>query len=279
MSKFKVELTSEQVVGLSAIATSIIIGDYKKLDELRDMALSIAKATLSAESLSPEFAVIKKSQCSEVATEIAMEDEQSSYIPEVNVKADEYQQNEFVPSTFFNTYNSAVEQHNGNGIINLANECIRFGFGKQGQVAIQFWADYPGEVKNPDSEFYINAQDIVCISRCIDKITQTLFFDRDVKNALPDTIWQRTLPYCKKVSVFESKVKVFIESSKKTRFQVSEVGYEIEVNTDITGTGRPATSSAIISLTKRKDGDITIPFFTSQQIILFNEFLKYHLNS
>lgn len=282
MSKFRVEFTDKQISAISSMVTAAVIEDYDKLKEFKDTYASIIEAILSAEKISDKYVIKRQIEKEEsVVTGDMLADNNET--AEDRVEQDDSEaviapvENNFLPEEFFSTYNSAVEQHNTGAIINNGDECLRYGFGKQGQVAIQFWAKYPGEIKNPDFEFYINNRDAVQVSNCISEIVEVLFSNNDKYKDRENAIKRKLLPYCKRIVCDKFETKIFIESFRKSPFQLGERGYEISIDTHALNGTSVLNLSAIMTLTKKDGNDISIPFLTKQQIILFDEFLKHHL--
>lgn len=116
-------------------------------------------------------------------------------------------------------------------------ENLRFIYGKQGQVGIESW-NYYDEGKKPDTVIFINNSDARVLLDIINKTTLDFNYNR-----------------YKSLNVAE-------EINDK---------YEFRLTNDVHG-----TTAILCKKTKTGNTDV-IKFYNERQVILFYEFLKYHV--
>lgn len=220
MNKFTIELTSSQIVSLSAILTSTVIGNYDKLPLLKTDAAAIS-SSLGKAVLIEECANDTENNNNAIKEMIENRDIKKSYIPD----------------EFYDTYNVYAEDKNDTFLIE-EDENLRFIFGKQGQIGIEYW-DYYDDGKKPDIIIFIKNSDA-----------------EDLLNALDEIIEDLDSPKKK------PRKNIIRNINDKYQLVIAFNGYNIVMN--------------LYKRKDENDFD-TIHFHNYKQIKLFNEFLKYHL--
>lgn len=116
-------------------------------------------------------------------------------------------------------------------------ENLRFIYGKQGQIGIESW-NYYDEGKKPDTVIFINNSDARALLDIINKTTLDFNYNR-----------------CK-----------YLEVKKEINDK-----YEFKLTNNVHG-----AVATLCKKTKTGNADV-IKFYNERQIILFYEFLKYHI--
>lgn len=284
MNKFRLELTDEQLVVMSAITTAIIIGKYDKLSDLKEVAKSIGQSLLLAEHIDEEKDIETETQESNFETVPCEQNtlsDNDSVSNEVCVSEyatsndDVSEDTDFLPDQFYSTYNSFVEQVNNGKLINYDKECLRYGFGKKGQLGIQYWDAYEGEPTNPTKGFYMNSKDAVKMSDLLNAVVSALYSEDSMSIDKKKKILDLELKsYCDDIQWKDGDAILFVKSSKQNCFS-KDRGYELEITNGAFYVDE--SISPVMFITKKDVVDVRIPFHTKQQVILLDEFLNYHL--
>lgn len=148
MDKFIIEITSDQLVALNAICTSIVVNNYDKLPSLKNEAKEIAKLSMDA--------TISKNQKKELTKR------NIEIVEETKIS---------IPTEFFDTFNFYSENDELPLINNKEN--LRFIYGKQGQIGIEYWEDYK-EGNKPDEVMFIKNSDAIKINTELKRIISAL---------------------------------------------------------------------------------------------------------
>ena len=219
MKKIVLTITPGQLLAISSIMMSVSMDYYDDLPTLKEQAKDILNCL-------NEGKIIDDSDIKSEPVENVDNIKSSSEIID-NLKM-------VLPEQWFDTYNVRVENNPKLDLVS-DNENLRFIFGKQGQVGIEYWSDYDDK---SDTVMFIKNSDI-----------------RDIYEELGRVINE----------YIETKGKHSI-----TKVKIADK-YELRIlkkRDDI---------SAVLHKDKDDDSTDMVRFHNSKQLILFYEFLTYHL--
>lgn len=147
MKKIQLELTPEQYLSLTNILTSISIGHYDELPNVRNKVIEILK------DISPKITEQEKVVIDNISNEPI-----PRTIKKARRKKEEKKEINILPNEWFDTYNVRIENNFELDLISNS-ENLRFIYGKQGQIGIEYWEHFGRDedkvtmfIKNSDAE-------------------------------------------------------------------------------------------------------------------------------
>lgn len=245
MKKILFEMTPEQYLSLTNILTSISIGYYDELPSNKNKVIEILDSIKAPKVMDTGKAVLNEGK--EIFPEILLGQTISGYDKDDEISSIEkwfnepVSYNDLLPDEWFDTYNVSCENNPTLDLIS-DDENLRFIFGKQGQVGIEYWSRYD-EDESPEAVIFIKNSDASEMLEYLDHIIEPITNNR---------VYSRGI----------SK-EICCDSDSKYSIKVLNLDNEISAY-----------------LTKNKPGKYlseVIKFHNSKQIILFYEFLKHHL--
>ena len=147
MKKIQLEITPEQYLSLTNILTSISIGHYDELPNARNKVIEILQ------DISPKIIEQEKVSINNIPNEPV-----PRTTKKIRRKKEEKKEINILPDEWFDTYNVRIENNLELDLISNS-ENLRFIYGKQGQIGIEYWEHFGKDedkivmfIKNSDAE-------------------------------------------------------------------------------------------------------------------------------
>lgn len=223
MKKIILEIEPEQLTALTGILVSASMGYYESLPQFKNEAGRILDCLKQGKIVDREEAIFSE--------DIDSQDKEE-FVEEIQVDTS------YLPKEWFDTYNVQFENNSELDLV-TDEENLRFIFGKQGQIGIQYWHVYE-ETSDPDTVIFIKNSDAI-------RILQRLGDRTNDFNLLPE----------------RGSIDLIEKIDDK---------YEIAIR-------KRGSSCITRLFKKKEDGSNDyVKFYNEKQLRIFYEFLKYHLD-